>query len=208
MTYDKINKNIVFKLINKDRNADLLQQVPYREYLDLAIVFYIVLSKDGEALNCSPVTNELCKEWGVDVDVLMEAALENTPAILGLKIRGILNTILSYIGDEEIQSSVDEPELDLPLYVVTNNYATYGASAFLYRDLLKAFAARKKSDVYVIPCSIHELIFIPLAECPEIKPSEISNLIFDVNRNELEEGDFLSDNLYFYNCREDSVSIL
>ena len=208
MTYEKFNKNIVFKLINKDKNVELLETVPYKEYLDLAVVFYLVQSNDDEALKCKIITNEVFKDWKVDVDKLMEDALENTPRLLGLKIRGILSTIASYTDNEEFQTVAEEEDSDLPLYVTTNKISLHGASVILYRDLLKAFAARKKSDVYIIPCSIHELIMIPSVECPDIDPQELKNLIYHVNRNELKEEDFLSDNLYFYNVHNDKVNIV
>ncbi|SFO01199.1 hypothetical protein SAMN04487831_10623 [Pseudobutyrivibrio sp. UC1225] len=208
MTYEKFNKNIVFKLINKDKNVELLETVPYKEYLDLAVVFYIAHTNDDDSLKCKVITNELMTSWGVDVDALMGLALENTPRLLGLKIRGILNTIASYTDNEELQSVAEEEDNDLPLYVATNNIAMHGAAVLIYRDLLKAFAARKKSDVYIIPCSVHELIMIPSVECPNIDPVEIKNLIFYVNRNELKEEDFLSDNLYFYNVHNDEVTIV
>lgn len=208
MTYEKFNKNIVFKLINKDKNVELLETVPYKEYLDLAVVFYIAHTNDDDSLKCKVITNELMTSWGVDVDALMGLALENTPRLLGLKIRGILSTIASYTDNEELQSVAEEDDNDLPLYVATNNIAMHGAAVLIYRDLLKAFAARKKSDVYIIPCSVHELIMIPSVECPNIDPVEIKNLIFYVNRNELKEEDFLSDNLYFYNVHNDEVTIV
>ena len=208
MTYEKFNKNIVFKLINKDKNAKFLETVPYKEYLDLAVVFYIAHTNDDDSLKCKVITNELMTSWGVDVDALMGLALENTPRLLGLKIRGILSTIASYTDNEELQSVAEEEDSDLPLYVATNNIAMHGAAVLIYRDLLKAFAARKKSDVYIIPCSVHELIMIPSVECPNIDPVEIKNLIFYVNRNELKEDDFLSDNLYYYNVYNDEVTIV
>ena len=208
MTYEKFNKNIVFKLINKDKNVELLETVPYKEYLDLAVVFYIAHTNDDDSLKCKVITNELMTSWGVDVDALMGLALENTPRLLGLKIRGILSTIASYTDNEELQSVAEEEDSDLPLYVATNNIAMHGAAVLIYRDFLKAFAARKKSDVYIIPCSVHELIMIPSVECPNIDPVEIKNLIFYVNRNELKEEDFLSDNLYFYNVYNDEVTIV
>ena len=208
MTYEKFNKNIVFKLINKDKNVELLETVPYKEYLDLAVVFYIAHTNDDDSLKCKVITNELMTSWGVDVDALMGLALENTPRLLGLKIRGILSTIASYTDNEELQSVAEEEDSDLPLYVATNNIAMHGAAVLIYRDLLKAFAARKKSDVYIIPCSVHELIMIPSVECPNLDPVEIKNLIFYVNRNELKEDDFLSDNLYYYNVYNDEVTIV
>ena len=36
--YEQAKKRIVFKLINYDKNRDLLKEIPHREYLDLQMV--------------------------------------------------------------------------------------------------------------------------------------------------------------------------
>ena len=208
MAYEKFNKNIIFKLINKDKNTELLKTVPHKEYLDLAVIFYVVLSKDDESLKCKLINNEIFRDWVATVDMLMEDAVENTPRLLGLKIRGILTTLADILHDDDFKAVAEEEDSDLPLYVVTNRNSMHGAAVLLYRDLLKAFAARKKSDVYIIPCSIHELIMIPTVECPGIDPQELKNLIYYVNRNELREDEFLSDNLYFYDVVKDEITIV
>ncbi|CBK74425.1 hypothetical protein CIY_16630 [Butyrivibrio fibrisolvens 16/4] len=208
MTYENLRDDIVFKLINKEKNADFIKSVPYVDYLDLAVIFYYVVKDNDEGHLMRLITNEMCESWGVDANTLMENALNNSPRILGLKIRGILSTISSMLIEGELFSLHEDEERDLPLYVATNDNAFLGASVILYRDMLKAFAARKKSDVYIIPCSLHEVLFIPTAECPVVEVSELKNLIFYVNRNELQEEDFLSDNLYYYSFVDDELTIV
>jgi hypothetical protein len=148
------------------------------------------------------------EKWNVGVDTLMELALENTPRLLGLKIRGIFSTIADYMDDEKLSEIAEEEDKYTPLYVATNNIATNGAAVVLYKDMLRAFSARKKSDIYIIPCSIHELILVSASECKGIDVNELKKLICDVNRFELREDDVLSNNLYLYKREENNLSVV
>ena len=210
MTFEKFNKSIIFTLINKEKNQELLSNIPSKDYLDMSVIFYAYINDvKVEGGNASVmVDNQLMEKWGVDADTLMELALENTPRLLGLKIRGIFSTIADYMDDEKLSEIAEEEDKYTPLYVATNNLATHGAAVVLYKDMLKAFAARKKSDIYIIPCSIHELILVSASECEGIDVNELKKLICDVNRFDLREEDVLSDNLYVYKREEDNLSVV
>ena len=41
--YDQIKNRIVFKVINAEKNAKLLEHTPHKKMLDLAAVFYVLL---------------------------------------------------------------------------------------------------------------------------------------------------------------------
>lgn len=46
--FEKVKTMIHYKLINYEMNKELLNKVPYLKFLDLAIVFYIMVSEDGK----------------------------------------------------------------------------------------------------------------------------------------------------------------
>ena len=210
LTYEKVNNNIIFKLINKDKNEALLKEVPYCDYMDLAVVFYLFLPEytTDKGMATVPVTNEMLEEWRVETEDLMVRALENTPRLLGLQIRGILTTIASYIGDKELEDIARTEDEYNPLYVATNNLKNNGAAVILYKDMLRAFSARKKSDIYVIPCSIHEVILLTSQDCIGMDVEELKKMIHTVNETELTEDDILSDSLYFYSRENDKLSLV
>ena len=41
--YEKVRDRIVFRLINRKANEELLKTIPYVPYLDLAVVFYVLV---------------------------------------------------------------------------------------------------------------------------------------------------------------------
>ncbi|MBR4708007.1 MAG: hypothetical protein IKP29_08130 [Pseudobutyrivibrio sp.] len=210
MTNLKINKDyIIYKLINKANNTELLESIPYVDYLDMAIIFYQVVEgfNDGEG-TCALITNKHLEDSDILLKDLMLCASENTPRLLGLKINGILSSIAEYSGDDTLVEALEEElgvDADMfPLYVATNKVASNGAAVILYKDMLKAMAAKLKSDLYVIPCSIHEVILVKVMKNCQMNTEEIRKLIAEVNRTELRFSDILSDSLYYYS-RETGV---
>ncbi|SDB12406.1 hypothetical protein SAMN02910298_00636 [Pseudobutyrivibrio sp. YE44] len=193
---------VVFKVVGKERNEELLKMVPHIDYLDLAIIFYLYFKEDelygyGETGGLL-IQNSFLDYWKVDVNTLMMAAMENTPKHLGLKIRGIFSTIATYLNDDSLMDIAEEEDKATPLYVATNNSALYGAGVLIYKDMLKAMAAKLDSDLFIIPCSVHEIIIGKIMEDCDYSLDSLKEMIWYVNRHDLLEEDVLSDNLYYY----------
>lgn len=206
---DQIRHRIVYKLINREKNADFLKGVPYVEYLDLAIVFYYLLPEKKEnEFESILIQKHHMDMWGIEVSDLMDAASMNTPRLLGLKIQGILSTIAEYLGNDELLCMAEEEDSYVPMYVATNKLSSNGASVFIYKDLLEAVAAKLKSDIYIIPSSVHEVIFIRAMKNCQIDIDEVKNMIKEVNTSEVPEKDVLSDSLYFYSRKENTICML
>ena len=208
--YSMVSDKIIFKLINREKNKELLKEIPYIEYLDLAIIFFYNLPdleiNDGNS--CMMVKNAHLNSWGVKVKDLMVDAMENTPRILGLKVRGIIETICDYLGDNPLKETFEKKEEKTPMYVATNKNGTSGASVILYQDMLKDLADKLKSDLYMIPCSVHEVILIEAIKGIDTDTSVLKDMIRQVNEEEIGEEDFLSDNLYWYSRSAEKLCIV
>ena len=46
MDREFIKQNVVFKLINTEQNKDRLEQMPHREFMDLSIVYNVIIRND------------------------------------------------------------------------------------------------------------------------------------------------------------------
>lgn len=198
--FNNVKDFIVYKVINHDRNKELLSTVPYVNYLDLAIVFYRIIPEtvDSKEKKAVLITNAQAKLWETTPSELMIAASGNTQRIMGVKIRGIFSTIKEYMGDFSLFEISKKEESEIPLYVVSNSISYYGAAVLLYKDLLKAIAAKLKSDIYIIPCSIHEIIVVKSIKGCEIDTASLREMIDHVNRTNIPEDEVLSSNLYYY----------
>ena len=119
-------------------------------------------------------------------------------AELEKQIEGHQTLLAKYLGDISMFEISKEEELEIPLYVVSNKISYYGAAVLLYKDFLKALAAKFKSDIYIIPCSVHEIIVLKSIKGYQIDTSELRDMIVHVNQHNLPEDQILSSNLYYY----------
>ena len=71
MDFENVKDRVCFKLINKDRNAELLSDMPYIEFLDLAVIFYVLVSEDEMGTGSITIHNSLMEACGTDKKVQM-----------------------------------------------------------------------------------------------------------------------------------------
>ena len=80
--FDRVKDNIVFQLINTDLNQDLLEVVPNLPYLDLSIVFHVLLEENQLGFLSVMIFDENVQIWKTDVNELYLLAMRNTPKLL------------------------------------------------------------------------------------------------------------------------------
>lgn len=200
--FDAVKDRLFIKLINRNKNSAFLEEAPYEEYLDLAIVAYVRVYDKKIGNGIIMVRNEHLKLWGADGDTVIEIAKKNTHDHDGFNLRHIID-VLSSLGNPGFASSITDRE-EFPMYVATNKKMTNGAAVLVMKDKLKEFAETIGSDYYIIPSSVNELIL--LAEEGKGNVYDIDEMIRQVNATQLEPDDVLSDHAYLYS-RKDEVLI-
>jgi len=90
-----------------------------------------------------------------------------------------------------------------PMYILTNQKGINGASCMIYKDVIKEFAQLIKSDIYILPSSIHEIILIPL-EGSEDK-ERFKRMVIDINSSQVPADEVLSDSVYMYSLEKDAI---
>lgn len=212
MDWEKVKGQVCLRLVNQEKNRELLKTIPHRFYLDLAVVYYIPLPGfwgTTEYDACITVNKTLQAGLGVDEDALYEMAMRNTPILLGSRIvhmRDMLMSLWEELKDADMDMDMDmdmdREELleEIPeMYVARNKSGIYGSALMLNRSLLKQFAAWCGGSFYILPCSVDELLFIPgITDDAD----DLSVVVQYVNRTALQKKDFLSDSVYRY-CAED-----
>lgn len=222
--YSRIRDRIAFKIINAEKNKKLLSRVPHKRKLDLAIVFYCVLKCDYEENVTTLIHNQHQEMWGIGVGTLYEDAMRNAPKLLPYEIKSMNDIIREMLkdsgGDSVCEESVYDGEVTEPLtdlimeeleksndenqmYVLTNKYKLYGASAIFYPDVLKKFAEVMDSNLIIIPSSVHEVILIPMED--DMDMEGFRKMINDVNREEVDPTEILSDHAYIYDRDKDEI---
>lgn len=210
--YEKCKEHIAYKIINYEKNKEMLKDVPYIIYLDMAIVFYCLLSSDQMESSSILIRNSHLQLWGVTVDDLYEVASQNTPKLLPAEIKNLSEIVKEMLAKKTDSMSYDEAvdilemptDVQAPMYVLTNTVKLYGACCVLYKHLLSDFSEKVDNDLWIIPSSTHETLLIPATE--EYDEEYLSELVKEVNSSQLEVEDVLSDHVYFYSRKEDAVT--
>ena len=101
--------------------------------------------------------------------------------------------------------SVYEDNMD-PMFVATNSKKVNGAGVILYDGLLRTFAEKIGGDFYILPSSVHEVIFVPANG--DIDARYLIQMVKEVNATEVSPDEVLSDNVYMYHADEDRVEMM
>lgn len=192
---DEVKDKVIFKLISKEKNVKMLQNVPHYDYLDFAIVFSIIVSSSEQESATALVSNRLMENWGITVSELLSLAMTNTQRILPAQ----LDTMKDIVGDLIYPDSAENDFIEQEgnrMYVLSNQKKLFGASCILYTDLLKDFANQICSDFYVLPSSLHEVILVPAKDNEEI--AKYSDLVQTVNQSAVQPEEVLSDHAYYF----------
>lgn len=196
-------KMIGAKLISITGNEEFLQDVPHREFMDMALVYFLYLNTDRAPAGTSVIHWNVMESWGVTEEELYEESLRNLPDMLPPRIfhmEAMLEEMLSgncvrarNLLDEE--EPVSSEEL-CGLYVVTNEQRWLGAVALFYHGVLDRFMERMGwESVYIIPSSIHEML---LVTGEPVEESRLLEMVCDVNDTTVDEQDRLTYSVYHY----------
>lgn len=202
--YGLIRHRICYCLMNYDKNKELLQTMPHRRWLDLAVALYIPVSVHGGKALYIAVDNDLVEKWGItDMDLLFKEADIKTPDILPGSIRDMEDVFRQdYDNAPETGFEDDEDRM----YIATNKDKFYGAAVVLYEGLLASFAQELGSDLYLLPTSINEMIIV--ADTADMDADELKKGLRFSNLETTEDKDFLSDNVYRYDRATGNITII
>ena len=203
--FDTIKDKIVYKVVNYRSNEKLLEQVPHKRILDLAVVFYCLLDNEYGRSATALIYNNNLKNWNVTIDDVYKAALKNTPDLLHSKISSMAALF------EKCGVNVDGEEVDLKdyvpsdMYVLTNESKLNGAACILYENVLYDFAQKLGADLYILPSSVHEVILLP--KLSMFEKDELVNMVKEVNTEGVAADEVLSDHVYEYNRTERLITM-
>ncbi len=202
--FELVRHRICFRLMNYERNKELLETLPHMRWLDLAIVLYIpVAAHDGKGLYLA-VDDALIEKWGIaDTEALFVEAYANTPKIFPGSVRDMEDVFKQDYDNAPEDGYEDDGER---MYRATNIEKFYGAAVVLYDGLLESFAQEIGRNLYILPTSISEMTIV--AESDEANPAELRAVLKNVNLETTEENDFLSDNIYYFDRGTGNISIV
>ena len=196
----RLAPGIRLRLVNYAMNRELLEDVPHRRFLDLAGILYCDVRNPAFSNAAVLIQNSIAEKWGVSADWLFETARRNMLLYEPAEIwpMGRMLADLRGIPDENTM-----PEF--PLYVLTNKSRMFGAACMMYPDVFKNATLEIKGDFYVLPSSIHEVLLLPSDNVFDAEG--LGRLVREINENQVEPYEVLSNNVYYYDSEKEELGM-
>lgn len=196
--YEAVRSQIIMRLVNYDKNKEILQDCPYIRFHDLAISFRWLAYQDEIGISTALISNKEMERWGISLDQLYEDAVVNTERIFPVQINRLKDVM-------ETKGMLSEGG-EFDLYLMTNNQGINGATCILYNNVLRDFARIHKTSFYLLPSSIHEMMICFTDE--QISEEMLLSLVKEANHLVVTMGEVLSDNIYYYDAKKDELSMI
>jgi hypothetical protein len=184
--FEWVKDKLTYKLVNTEKNAELLKQIPNDPVLDMSMVYIVDLGTSEHGKMTILVRNEHVERWGISHEELKKIAMDNAPKKEKYEFRSMSEVLAAMTGNEIPDDGF--------MYVLTNETKTNGAAVILYEGVLDEIE-KKIGSFYIIPSSIHETIVIP---CKGTEADRIRPMIGEVNDSEVSDQEVLSYSLYQY----------
>lgn len=204
MEYDKlvqiVKKTAFVKLINTERNKELVEHLISKQFLDLSAVVKIILKKD----KVNMITTHLLKEdaaiLGMTEEELYAIALKNTVRLFPPKLMSLGKFIEMSVGEK-----LPYEEGMVNLYILTNKEEVNGAVYFMITEVIGKIADALEDELYIFPSSVNE-VYIARASELENSVDELKEMVRDSNETIANENDILSYSVYHYD-KEHGITI-
>ncbi len=202
--YDLIRDKIRVQLVNKETNQERLKDCPNKEIqgTDLVAVFRVQLyecEREGASIL---VTDAMMRRWDTNLESLYKTALKNTVSQAPAQIYRMESMLL---GEEDSVAPEDMFREKQEIYILTNPQKMNGASVLLYPGFLQTIAESSHSDFFILPSSLHEVLLIKREHGSDAR--ELQRMVMEINRNVVDAKEVLSDLVYYYDGRKQSLSM-
>lgn len=195
--WEMVKDRILCKVVNYAANTEMLLKCPHIRVLDLAIIFYYDFEDETLGSGTIQIFNNHLDMWNVTTEDLLTVTKVNMLKRIPDKIRSV-KEVLAYMGCLQ--------DCECPMYVLTNDYKTYGAVQMFDTKLLKQFSDEQGfTDLWILPSSVHEVLLLPVTE--ENMLVYLLSVVKAVNTNELRQEEFLSNNVYKFLYNREEVII-
>lgn len=204
LDFNSLDKNIFFTLVNAEQNRQLLENVPHREFEDLAIIYRWNVGGTNEGLYTNIINNQFAEQMGKSEQELYELARENTRELFPPTVRNMNEVICEIMFgsdglDAEMEEEFKEAMTDMPddkaMYVISNKANIFGAASMLYEDKLDELSEKLDSSLYILPSSVHECIAI---SDKFGDPDDLAEMVYEINMDQVKLDERLSNQVYRY----------
>lgn len=202
-----IKGNVFPRLVNTKTNEVMLKNTPHRDFLDMSIVYYIEQYNDElGAIEGIRITNELMQSENLSEEELYHNSMKNMLEKEKSRLIPMIKVIMSIqFGIPLRETEISESDFSDGDFIMLSNERGINGSRRLLdtRALIKA-SEIAESDLYILPSSTQEVLIVSVNEI-NASPSELKNMVREVNISEVSKEERLTDNVYIF--RRDTRTI-
>lgn len=191
-SFDTCKYNIVLEIISKEANMELLEEYVHRDYLDMAVVYRIIVEDNDDHRMSTLLTKDIFNSWNIAEEELYRNAYRNTAEKRGFTLMSL-----------DTMGVISEDTKPMSL-ILTNQDMERGAAAMMYPMMLERAARLLEDDFYILPSSLNELFLVAAedADCERMK-----DVVRSANETIVLPQDYLSNNVYYYSRETKEVKI-
>ena len=205
--WETVRENVYPKLINTEQNTELLEKIPHRDFMDLAVVYYAV-AKDSvrEDIGTILIYNGHMEMWGQEEENLYQTAMMNMRADGEADFATIETIVKRIVPDFIFPAASDNVPRNTSMYILTNRSKRFGAAEILDKRTLRMIADKVGDRFIVLPSSLHETIVLPPKD--ETEYEWLAKMVREVNDTQVDVEERLSYHVYMYNRDEETLQIV
>lgn len=195
------------KLINAEQNKELLEKIPHRLFLDLAVVYYaVVRNQTQEETGTVLIRREHMEIWGQEEESLYQTAVMNMRAEGGADFTTLEDAIKRVMPEITLPAAPRDLPWDTGMYILTNRRKRFGAAEILDKKTLRMIADKVGDGFIVLPSSLHETIVLPPKA--ESEYERLADMVREVNDTQVDVEERLSYHVYAYSRDEEALKIV
>lgn len=198
--FNQVQDRLTMKLINAEKNEQMLKDAPHYTLGDLALIFQVMVDASEYGNATITVKKDHQAMWNIPTSTLFENAKANMEEKTPIRIQSMLEVLRDMMGDmpEELLDGA-EPSM----YVLSNESKINAASGMIFTDKLLEFADKHESNLFILPSSLHELILIP--DKGDMDVQTLTDMVCEVNITQVSPEEVLSDKVYYFNREEKAL---
>lgn len=173
---------------------------------DFGIYYTIRFGTAGEEIIQIPITETMLQRWQISKEQLHKDAMDagrNHGPVFTSGENMISSLLFKKKPENYFDTGLDKLDPMEPMYCLTNQEGIFGASLILDDALLERIGTILKSDYYVLPSSVHEVMIVPKNSM--INLEDIKNMVHEINEAEVPEEIRLPENVQVYDRRERKI---
>ena len=204
-----IKGNVFPRLVNTKTNEVMLKNTPHRDFLDMSIVYYI--EQYNDRLNCIEsirITNELMQSENLSEEELYHNSMKNMLEKEKSRLIPMIKVIMSIqFGIPLRETEISESDFsDGDFIMLSNERGINGSRRLLDTKALIKASEIAESDLYILPSSTQEVLIVSVNEI-NASPSELKNMVREVNISEVSKEERLTDNVYIFRRDTNTIEI-